>query len=59
VPRVLAVADEVRLARCPKLLGHGHIHPYGKQVPDRRIGETLVVDTVGFRVLNIEEGGDG
>jgi calcineurin-like phosphoesterase family protein len=43
----------------PKLLVHGHIHPYGKQVPDRRIGETLVVNTVGFRILDIEEGGGG
>jgi hypothetical protein len=43
----------------PKLLLHGHIHPYGAQVPDRRIGETLVVNTVGFRILEIEGRGDG
>ena len=37
----------------PKLLVHGHVHPYGKQVPDQRIGDTLVVNTVGFRLLEI------
>jgi calcineurin-like phosphoesterase family protein len=54
--------DAVRRMR-PKLLVHGHIHPYGIQVPDRRIGETLVVNTVGFRILDIvsrgREVGDG
>ncbi|HEU5108711.1 MAG TPA: metallophosphoesterase, partial [Micromonosporaceae bacterium] len=43
----------------PKLLLHGHIHPYGTQVPDRRLGETLVVNTVGFRILEIGGHGDG
>jgi calcineurin-like phosphoesterase family protein len=45
--------EAVRRMR-PKVLLHGHIHPYGKQVPDRRIGETLVVNTVGFRILDID-----
>lgn len=40
----------------PKLLVHGHVHPYGNQVPDRHLGETLVVNTVGFRILDIETG---
>jgi calcineurin-like phosphoesterase family protein len=48
--------DAVRRMR-PKLLVHGHIHPYGKQVPDRRIGDTLVVNTVGFRLLEIDAHG--
>ena len=48
--------DAVRRMR-PKLLVHGHIHPFGQQVPDRRIGDTLVVNTVGFRILEI--GSDG
>lgn len=48
--------DAVRRMR-PKLLVHGHIHPCGSQVPDRRIGETLVVNTVGFRILEIDTGG--
>jgi calcineurin-like phosphoesterase family protein len=47
--------DAVRRMR-PKLLVHGHVHPYGNQVPDRRIGETLVVNTVGFRILDIPTG---
>jgi calcineurin-like phosphoesterase family protein len=45
--------DAVRRMR-PKLLVHGHIHPFGNQVPDRRIGDTLVVNTVGFRLLEID-----
>ena len=48
--------DAVRRMR-PKLLVHGHIHPYGNQVPDRRIGDTLVVNTVGFRLLEIHVDG--
>lgn len=44
--------DAVRRLQ-PKLLVHGHIHPFGKQVPDRRIGDTLVVNSVGFRLLEI------
>lgn len=53
--------DAVRRMR-PKVLVHGHIHPYGNQLPDRRIGDTLVVNTVGFRILDIDgnrEGGVG
>lgn len=48
--------DAVRRMR-PKLLVHGHIHPHGNQVPDRHIGDTLVVNTVGFRILDIAAGG--
>jgi len=48
--------DAVRRMR-PKMLVHGHIHPFGKQVPDRRIGDTLVVNTVGFRLLEIDTDG--
>jgi calcineurin-like phosphoesterase family protein len=50
--------DAVRRMR-PKLLIHGHLHPYGSQVPERRIGDTLVVNTVGFRILDIETGREG
>lgn len=48
--------DAVRRMR-PKLLVHGHIHPFGNQVPDRRMGDTLVVNTVGFRILEIDSDG--
>jgi hypothetical protein len=47
--------DAVRRMR-PKVFVHGHIHPYGNHVPDRRIGDTLVVNTVGFRILDIDTG---
>jgi hypothetical protein len=44
--------DAVRRLR-PTLLVHGHIHPHGGQVPDRRLDETQVINTVGFRILDI------
>jgi calcineurin-like phosphoesterase family protein len=37
----------------PRMLVHGHIHPYGMAVPDRWIGDTLVVNVVGHRVLDL------
>ena len=35
----------------PRLLLHGHIHPYGQRMPDRMIGETRVVNVVGRRTM--------
>ena len=35
----------------PRLLVHGHIHPYGQPVPDRQLGGTAVVNVVGHRLL--------
>ena len=43
------VVEELR----PRLLVHGHIHPYGEQVPDRLLGDTRVVNVVGRRVLEL------
>ena len=37
----------------PTLLVHGHVHPYGSRVPDRRLGDTTVVNVVGHRVLEL------
>lgn len=37
----------------PRLLVHGHIHPYGEAVPDRVLGTTRVVNVVGRRVLEL------
>ena len=37
----------------PRLLVHGHIHPYGQPVPDRTLGSTRVVNVVGRRVLDL------
>lgn len=44
--------DAVRRMR-PKLLVHGHIHPHGGQTPDRRLNGTQVINTVGYRILEI------
>lgn len=38
----------------PKLLVHGHIHPYGEGKPNRRLGTTTVVNAVPFRLLEVE-----
>jgi len=37
----------------PRLLVHGHIHPYGRKRPDRRIGEVLVVNAVPSRTVEV------
>lgn len=37
----------------PRLLIHGHIHPYGEAVPDRLLGDTRVVNVVGCKVLEL------
>ncbi len=38
----------------PRLMLHGHIHPYGKPKPDRNIGRTLIVNVIPYRLLEIE-----
>jgi hypothetical protein len=43
----------------PRLLLHGHIHPHGQPVPDRELGKTRVVNTVGYRILDLPEHVDG
>ncbi len=35
----------------PRLLLHGHIHPYGARVPDRVLGSTSVCNVVGYRLI--------
>jgi calcineurin-like phosphoesterase family protein len=42
---------DVVAALQPRLLVHGHIHPYGQAMPDRLLGQTAVVNVVGHRVL--------
>jgi hypothetical protein len=37
----------------PKLLVHGHIHPYGQERPDRRLEEVLVVNAVPSRIVEV------
>jgi calcineurin-like phosphoesterase family protein len=43
----------------PQLLLHGHIHPHGQPIPDRELGNTRVVNTVGYRILDLPEHVDG
>jgi len=38
----------------PSLLLHGHVHPYGREQPDRMIGSTRVVNVVPWRILTAE-----
>ncbi len=40
-------------ALTPRLLLHGHIHPYGQHLPDRFLGATRVVNIVGRRVMEL------
>lgn len=44
-----------RLARRlrPRLIVHGHVHPYGRHEPDRGIGPTLVVNAIPYRLLEV------
>ena len=37
----------------PAVLVHGHIHPHGQPVPDRVLGNTRVLNTVGYRILDL------
>jgi uncharacterized protein len=37
----------------PRVLVHGHIHPYGRARPDRRLGQTLVVNAIPYRLLEL------
>ena len=39
----------------PRLLLHGHVHPYGTHTqPDTTIGPTRVINVVGHRILELE-----
>jgi Icc-related predicted phosphoesterase len=38
----------------PRLLLHGHIHPYGIPRPDRYLDETRVVNVVPFKVIDLD-----
>jgi Icc-related predicted phosphoesterase len=37
----------------PKLLIHGHVHPYGRLTQRRELGDTTVVNVVGRQMLDI------
>jgi Icc-related predicted phosphoesterase len=38
----------------PRLLLHGHVHPFGIARPDRMLGETRVVNVVPYKLLELE-----
>jgi 3',5'-cyclic AMP phosphodiesterase CpdA len=40
----------------PTLLLHGHVHPYGANPPDLRIGTTIVRNVVGWHLFDLETG---
>lgn len=44
---------DVVAALRPRLLLHGHIHPFGQPAPDRFLGDTRVVNVVGRRVMEL------
>jgi Icc-related predicted phosphoesterase len=37
----------------PKLLVHGHIHPYGRNMPERLVGSTRIVNAVPSRMIEL------
>ena len=37
----------------PRLLVHGHVHPYGRRREDRELGPTQVVNAVPYRLLEL------
>jgi len=44
---------DVIAALSPRLLVHGHIHPYGQPAPDRLLGGTRVVNVVGRHMVEL------
>lgn len=37
----------------PRLLLHGHVHPYGERMPEREVGRTRVINVVGHKVIEL------
>jgi calcineurin-like phosphoesterase family protein len=52
--RGFAALHDVVTALSPRLLLHGHIHPYGQPAPDRFLGDTRVVNVVGHKLLEFD-----
>ena len=52
--RGFAALHDVVAALRPRLLLHGHIHPYGQPAPDRFLGDTRVVNVVGHKLLEFD-----
>jgi uncharacterized protein len=50
---LLAMRRAVEWMR-PRLLLHGHIHPYGRAIPrEGRLGDTRVINVVGHRLIEL------
>jgi uncharacterized protein len=40
----------------PRLLLHGHVHPYGRDIPrETRLGGTRVINVVGHRLIDLSQ----
>ena len=54
-PAHVGFASFVRLIRKlrPALAVHGHVHPYGRALPEREIGSTRVVNVVPWRLIEL------
>ena len=37
----------------PRVLIHGHVHPYGRSKPERTLGATQIINAVPFRLVEI------
>ena len=48
-------ASFVRLVRVlkPKVLIHGHVHPYGRSEPQRALGNTQIINAVPLKLVEI------
>ena len=57
--RGFACLTDLTVKLHPQVLIHGHIHPHGHPTPDRRIGDTRVLNTVGYTLLDLTPGGSG
>lgn len=38
----------------PRYHVHGHIHPHGRRPPQQVVGDTTIVNAVGYRVLSLD-----
>jgi len=52
-PVLVAAATTLDAALRPRLHVHGHVHPYGAARTDRRLGRTLVVNAIPYRLLEL------
>ena len=48
-------ASFVRLVKVlkPKMLIHGHVHPYGRNEPQRTLGNTQIINAVPYKLIEL------